>query len=88
MSKVMGPQSLLKKTTNQDASTSLAVPTAARNVVSWRTDGIKHTKNEIFLDVIEKLNILVSNNGNVLSWCDAQTSACNCLVFPGIARVV
>jgi AP-1 complex subunit mu len=35
-------------------------------VVSWRTDGIKHTKNEIFLDVIEKLNILVSSNGNVL----------------------
>jgi AP-1 complex subunit mu len=34
--------------------------------VSWRTDGIKHTKNEIFLDVIEKLNILVSHNGNVL----------------------
>jgi len=44
----------------------LAVPTAASNVVSWRTDGIKHTKNEIFLDVIEKLNILVSHNGNVL----------------------
>ena len=35
-------------------------------MVSWRTDGIKHTKNEIFLDVIEKLNILVSSNGNVL----------------------
>lgn len=44
----------------------MAVPTAASNVVSWRTDGIKHQKNEIFLDVIEKLNILVSHNGNVL----------------------
>ena len=49
-----------------DESTNLAVPTAASNVVSWRTDGIKHSKNEIFLDVVEKLNILVSNNGNVL----------------------
>ena len=45
---------------------NLIVPTAASNVVSWRTDGIKHQKNEIFLDVIEKLNLLVSNNGTVL----------------------
>lgn len=36
------------------------------NIVSWRPEGIKHGKNEIFLDVIEKLNILVSANGNVL----------------------
>lgn len=42
------------------------MPTAASNVVSWRTDGIKHNKNEIYLDVVEKLNILVSNNGTVL----------------------
>ena len=51
---------------NSDSSSNLVVPTAASNVVSWRTDGIKHSKNEIFLDVIEKLNILVSNNGTVL----------------------
>ena len=35
-------------------------------MVSWRTEGIKHPKNEVFLDVIEKLNLLVSANGNVL----------------------
>lgn len=67
MSKSMGPANLgLKQKTNMDQSTNLAVPTAASNVVSWRTDGIKHAKNEIFLDVVERLNILVSNNGNVL----------------------
>ena len=27
--------------------------------VGWRKDGIKHKKNEVFLDVIEKLNLLV-----------------------------
>ncbi len=42
------------------------MPTAASNAVGWRTDGIKHAKNEIFLDVVERVNILVSNNGNVL----------------------
>ena len=51
----------------QEKLTDVMVPTAASNVVSWRPEGIKHVKNEIFLDVIEKLNILVSANGTVLS---------------------
>ncbi|KAF8820103.1 mu1 adaptin [Cardiosporidium cionae] len=41
-------------------------PTAITNAVSWRSEGIKHKKNEIFLDVVEKLNLLVSSNGTVL----------------------
>lgn len=41
-------------------------PVALTNTVSWRSEGIKHRKNEIFLDVIEKLNLLVSSNGTVL----------------------
>lgn len=41
-------------------------PQAVTNVVSWRTEGIRHKKNEVFLDVIEKLNILVSGSGAVL----------------------
>lgn len=36
------------------------------NTVSWRNEGIKYKKNEVFLDVIEKLNMLVSANGNVI----------------------
>ncbi len=44
----------------------MAVPTAASNAVGWRPDNIKYNKNEVFLDVIEKLNILVSSNGTVL----------------------
>ena len=41
-------------------------PTAITNAVSWRPEGIKHKKNEIFLDVVEKLNLLVSASGTVL----------------------
>eukprot|EP01041_Mallomonas_annulata_P012490 gene12490-26293_t len=41
-------------------------PVALTNAVSWRSEGIKHRKNEIFLDVVEKLNLLVSSNGTVL----------------------
>jgi len=36
------------------------------NAVSWRSEGIKHKKNEVFLDVVERLHLLVSANGNVL----------------------
>jgi len=41
-------------------------PMAVTNAVSWRSEGIVHKKNEIFLDVIEKLSLLVSSNGSVL----------------------
>jgi len=41
-------------------------PTAVTNAVSWRSEGIKHKKNEIFLDVVERLNLLVSANSTVL----------------------
>lgn len=41
-------------------------PIALTNAVSWRSEGIKHKKNEIFLDVVEKLNLLVASNGTVL----------------------
>merc|ERR1719187_2573243 len=41
-------------------------PIAVTNAVSWRSEGIKYRKNEVFLDVIEGVNLLVSANGNVL----------------------
>merc|ERR1711868_209459 len=41
-------------------------PPAVTNAVSWRTEGVKYRKNEVFLDVIEKLNLLVSSSGTVL----------------------
>ena len=41
-------------------------PTATRQAVSWRAEGIKHRKNEVFLDVVEKVNLLVNAAGNVL----------------------
>lgn len=36
-------------------------PMAVTNAVSWRSEGIKYKKNEVFLDVIESVNLLVSN---------------------------
>lgn len=35
-------------------------PMAVTNAVSWRIEGLKYRKNEVFLDVIESVNLLVS----------------------------
>ncbi|XP_078285352.1 AP-1 complex subunit mu-2 isoform X3 [Rhinoraja longicauda] len=41
-------------------------PPTVTNAVSWRSEGIKYKKNEVFIDVIEAVNVLVNANGNVL----------------------
>ncbi|KAK0426748.1 hypothetical protein QR680_009878 [Steinernema hermaphroditum] len=41
-------------------------PMAVTNAVSWRSEGIKYRKNEVFLDVIESVNLLANANGTVL----------------------
>lgn len=41
-------------------------PPAITNAVSWRGENIKHRKNEVFLDVMESVNLLVNTNGTVL----------------------
>eukprot|EP00033_Pygsuia_biforma_P003336 GCRY01003655.1.p1 GENE.GCRY01003655.1~~GCRY01003655.1.p1 ORF type:complete len:428 (+),score=83.02 GCRY01003655.1:216-1499(+) len=38
----------------------------ATGAVSWRKDGIKYRKNEVFLDVYENINLLMSAKGTVL----------------------
>lgn len=39
---------------------------AVTNAVSWRSEGIKYKKNEVFLDVVESVNLLVNSNGTVV----------------------
>lgn len=41
-------------------------PMAVTNAVSWRKEGIHYKKNEVFLDVIESVNLLVNSNGVVV----------------------
>ncbi|GJS87174.1 AP-1 complex subunit mu-2, partial [Tanacetum coccineum] len=41
-------------------------PMAVTNAVSWRNEGIHYKKNEVFLDVIESINILVNSNRQII----------------------
>ena len=38
-------------------------PPTVTNAVSWRPEGIKYRKNEVFLDVVESINLLVRDEG-------------------------
>ena len=48
------------KGTEQEASD---VTIQATGAVSWRKEGIRHRKNEIYIDVIEKVNLMVGRSG-------------------------
>lgn len=41
-------------------------PMAVTNAVSWRQEGLFYKKNEVFLDVVESVNLLVNSNGTVV----------------------
>lgn len=46
----------------KDVKQSMAVT----NAVSWRAEGIKYKKNEVFLDVTESMNLVVNSSGQVV----------------------
>lgn len=49
---------ITQKSTKLEVAKS-KVPTTVTNAVSWRSEGIKYKKNEVFIDVIESINVLV-----------------------------
>jgi len=42
------------------------ITVVATGVTPWRQQGIRYSKNEIFIDVVESLNLLMSGDGNIL----------------------
>lgn len=46
----------------QKAKHEVFVPSNVTGAVNWRKEGITYRKNELFLDVIEKINLLVLDN--------------------------
>lgn len=43
-----------------------AITVRATGAISWRAPDIKHKKNEVFIDIVESINVLLSNKGTVL----------------------
>ncbi|KAJ3417095.1 AP-3 complex subunit mu-2 [Chytridiales sp. JEL 0842] len=42
-------------------------PTGTLSHVPWRNAGIKYTNNEVFIDVLEELDIILDKNGNLIA---------------------
>ena len=45
---------------------AINIPENVNNVVTWRKPNIVHKKNEVYMDVIEKLNMTVTSGGQVI----------------------
>ena len=54
------------KSAAAERSASQAVTIQATGAISWRKEGIKYRKNELFIDVVENCNLLVSSKGTIL----------------------
>jgi len=56
----------LKKLRKKEKATPQNYSDQVTGVVSWRPPGLKYRKNELFIDVIESVNLVVSAEGNDL----------------------
>eukprot|EP01099_Mayorella_cantabrigiensis_P001239 TRINITY_DN1526_c0_g1_i1.p1 TRINITY_DN1526_c0_g1~~TRINITY_DN1526_c0_g1_i1.p1 ORF type:complete len:464 (-),score=94.17 TRINITY_DN1526_c0_g1_i1:78-1469(-) len=54
-----------RKANEQDEKTKKALGQIT-GIISWRAPDIKYKKNEIFIDVVESVNLLMSANSNLL----------------------
>ncbi|ODV59027.1 Apm4p ASCRUDRAFT_9779 [Ascoidea rubescens DSM 1968] len=53
-------------TKNHNSSSNANLTKQSTSEISWRPLGIKYRKNEVFLDVYENLNLLMSANSSIL----------------------
>jgi AP-2 complex subunit mu-1 len=50
----------------QDIEKLKQITIQATGSISWRPPDLKYRYNEIFIDIIENINVLISNRGTVL----------------------
>lgn len=54
------------KSAATERSAAQAVTIQATGAISWRKEGIKYRKNELFIDVVENCNLMMSSKGTIL----------------------
>jgi AP-2 complex subunit mu-1 len=55
-----------KSQTLTDIERLKQITVQATGAISWRAEGIKYKRNEVFIDIIEQVNVLLSNRGTIL----------------------
>ncbi|EGR31285.1 hypothetical protein IMG5_114140 [Ichthyophthirius multifiliis] len=71
---------LLKSPIHSNDLNLSKIATLSTSAITWRKDDIKYKKNEIYLDVIEKLNMLISKNGSVIEAETIGSVITNCML--------
>jgi AP-2 complex subunit mu-1 len=56
----------LKMSDLNDEEQLKQITIAATGATPWRPEGIKHRKNEVYIDVVESVNVLLSRKGTLL----------------------
>ena len=50
----------------QDEPSPSQLTSQITGAIDWRREGIRHKKNEVYIDVLESVNLLLSTTGNIL----------------------
>ena len=50
----------------QEAPEPSQLTSQITGAIDWRREGIRHKKNEVYIDVLESVNLLLSSTGSVL----------------------
>ena len=50
----------------QDESDTSQLTSQITGAIDWRREGIRHKKNEVYIDVLESVNLLLSTTGSIL----------------------
>ena len=50
----------------QDEPAPSQLTSQITGAIDWRREGIRHKKNEVYIDVLESVNLLLSSTGSVL----------------------
>jgi AP-2 complex subunit mu-1 len=56
----------LKMSDMNDEEQLKQITIAATGATPWRPEGVKHRKNEVYIDVVENVNVLLSRKGTLL----------------------
>lgn len=57
----------MEKITAKKKQQVTVAPPAVTGLVSWRKEGIKYRKNEAYLDVVENLDLIMTQEGKILN---------------------
>lgn len=55
-----------RRAVQERAAGGSGVTIQATGAISWRKEGIKYRKNELFIDVVENCNLMMSSKGSIL----------------------